>query len=75
MVIHLEYEEELHFHCHCVSEGHGAQPQQSAAAAAVAVAVSAPSLNMMAPFQVFLILHYFRKIITADNSNTYLIHF
>ena len=75
MVIHLEYEEELHFHCHCVSEGHGAQPQQlvAAAAAAAAVAVSAPSLNMMAPFQVFLILHYFRKII-AGNSNIYLIH-
>ena len=76
MVINLEYEQELHFHCHCVSEGHGAQPQQSAAAAAaaVAVAVSAPSLNKMAPFQVFLILHYIRKIMITGNSNIYLIH-
>jgi hypothetical protein len=58
-----------------VSEGHGAQPQQSdAAAAAAVVAVSAPPLNLMAPFQVFLILHYFRKIMITGNSIIYLIH-
>jgi hypothetical protein len=41
-----------------VNEGHGALSQHPAAAA---VDVSAQFQHMMAPFQVFLILHYLRK--------------